>query len=150
MIQYYKKRYCSSSLNKALVKRHNPKQEKKIMAKKMMGVLLICIVIMAVLEFSIVNGEEKEDKYESKFDARYKSCYESCEKECLTNGKNGQSYCEVKCDEDCDEKEVAGILSRSLFLLCLFLLRNYFFNIFTRTQGRESFEHVYKLKFCLV
>ncbi|KGN46519.1 hypothetical protein Csa_005196 [Cucumis sativus] len=78
--------------------------------KKMMGVLLICIVVMAALEFSIVNGEEKEDKYESKFDAKYKTCYESCEKECLENGNNGQSFCEVKCDEDCGEKESADKL----------------------------------------
>ncbi|KAA0039793.1 carotenoid cleavage dioxygenase 7 [Cucumis melo var. makuwa] len=81
------------------------------MAKKMMGVsLLICIVVMAALEFSIANGEEKKDEYESKFDARYRSCYESCEKECLKNSNNGKSFCEVKCDEDCDEKEVADKL----------------------------------------
>uniref|UniRef100_A0A9I9EKB3 Major pollen allergen Ole e 6-like n=1 Tax=Cucumis melo TaxID=3656 RepID=A0A9I9EKB3_CUCME len=80
------------------------------MAKKMMAVFLMCIVLVATLQFAIAKEEDEVTKYEAKFDAKYKSCYETCEKECLQKGNNGQSFCEVKCDEDCSEKEAADKL----------------------------------------
>lgn len=79
----------------------------------MIALFLMCIVVVAALQFANANKEDVA-KYEAKFDAKYKSCFETCEKECLRYG-SGQSYCEVKCDEDCDEKEAAGTLS-SLYL----------------------------------
>ncbi|KGN46520.1 hypothetical protein Csa_005728 [Cucumis sativus] len=80
------------------------------MAKKMMAVFLMCIVVVATLQFVMANEEDGVTKYEAKFDAKYKSCYETCEKECLRNDTNGESFCEVKCDEDCSEKEAADKL----------------------------------------
>ncbi|KAA0066995.1 hypothetical protein IC582_023992 [Cucumis melo] len=79
------------------------------MAKKMIALFLMCIVVVAALQFASANKEDEVAKYEAKFDAKYKSCFKTCEKECLENG-SGQSYCEVKCDEDCNEKEVADKL----------------------------------------
>ncbi|CAK9328717.1 unnamed protein product [Citrullus colocynthis] len=81
--------------------------------KNMIAMILMCILVVAALQFSTANGEEKVDKYEAKFEAKYKSCYQTCEKECLHSG-NGQSFCEVKCDEDCDKKETADKLHINL------------------------------------
>lgn len=83
------------------------------MAKKMIAVLLVCIVVVGALQVSSATESAKEAKYEAKFENEYRLCYEKCEKECLEKG-NGQSFCEVKCDEDCGEKEAAGMFSSFL------------------------------------
>ncbi|KAL0538247.1 hypothetical protein IC582_027258 [Cucumis melo] len=80
------------------------------MAKKIIAVFVMCIVVMASLQFGNATNEEEVKKYEAKFDVKYVSCYENCMRVCLAR-LGGRGYCQVKCDEDCEEKEVADKLN---------------------------------------
>ncbi|KAG6595593.1 hypothetical protein SDJN03_12146, partial [Cucurbita argyrosperma subsp. sororia] len=77
------------------------------MAKKMMAVVLMCVLVVSALQFSTADkSTEMEAKFKSFFsdfgtvEAKFKSCAATCQKKC-TNAS-----CRSKCDADCGKKEV--------------------------------------------
>ena len=78
------------------------------MAKKMMAVVLMCVLMVSVLQFSTADksSAEMEAKFKSFFndfgsvEANFKTCSATCHKKCA------DAACRNKCDADCGKKEV--------------------------------------------
>ncbi|XP_059664413.1 major pollen allergen Ole e 6-like [Cornus florida] len=67
------------------------------MAKKLVTMLVMCIVVVAAFHVPEAEGwgEMLKD---------FKECYGPCKQECLDGG-NGFTFCEMKCDTECGAKE---------------------------------------------